>query len=95
MARVPATPSLARARYHHPTAFVFAITSRIAGSVRKLGTSAGAVIQTGDPVVVVEAMKTEIVVSATAESTVQSLLVAPGAAVMPCQVLAFVAESAS
>jgi biotin carboxyl carrier protein len=46
-------------------------------------------------VVVVEAMKTEIVVSATAAGTVQSLLVAPGAAVMPCQVLAFVAESAS
>jgi biotin carboxyl carrier protein len=36
-------------------------------------------------VVVVEAMKTETVVSATAAGTVQSLLVAPGAAVMPCQ----------
>jgi urea carboxylase len=71
-----------------------AITSPVAGSVWKLGTAVGAVLQTGDPVVIVEAMKTEIVVAATVAGTVQSLLVAPGAPVMPGQVLAFVEERA-
>jgi urea carboxylase len=71
-----------------------ALTSPIAGNVWKVATEVGAVIQTGDPVVVVEAMKTEIVVAATAAGTVQRLLVAPGATVMPGQVLAFVAERA-
>jgi urea carboxylase len=66
----------------------------VAGSVWKLGTAVGAVLQTGDPVVIVEAMKTEIVVAATVAGTVQSLLVAPGAPVMPGQVLAFVEERA-
>jgi biotin carboxyl carrier protein len=46
-------------------------------------------------VVVVEAMKTEIVVAATAAGRVQSLLVAPGAPVMPGQILAFVEESSA
>jgi urea carboxylase len=71
-----------------------AITSPVAGSVWKLATKVGSVIQAGDPVVVVEAMKTEIAVAATAAGTVQSLLVAPGAAVMPGQILAFVADRA-
>jgi urea carboxylase len=69
-----------------------AITSPVAGSVWKLAAAVGAVIQAGDPIVIVEAMKTEIVVAATAAGTVQSLLVAPGAPVTPGQVLAFVQE---
>jgi urea carboxylase len=69
-----------------------AITSPIAGSVWKLTTEVGARVAAGDPVVIVEAMKTEIVVAASAPGTVRQLLVAPGASVMPGQVLAFVQD---
>jgi urea carboxylase len=71
----------------------FAVTSPIAGSVWKLATEVGASVRAGDPVVIVEAMKTEIVVAASAPGTVRSLFVAPGAAVVPGQVLAFVEEA--
>ncbi len=69
-----------------------AITSPIAGSVWKLTREVGARVAAGDPVVIVEAMKTEIVVAASAPGTVRELLVAPGASVMPGQVLAFVED---
>lgn len=71
-----------------------AVTSPIAGSVWKLATAVGARVRAGDPVVIVEAMKTEIVVAATSDGAVRSLLVSPGAAVMPGQVLAFVQDEA-
>ncbi len=70
-----------------------AITSPIAGSVWKLATAEGASVRAGDPVVIVEAMKTEIVVAATSDGTVQRLLVSPGAGVVPGQVLAFVEDA--
>ena len=50
----------------------------------------GAMVHAGDPVIVVEAMKTEIAVSAHASGTIHSLLVAPGAMVTPGQVIAFI-----
>jgi urea carboxylase len=70
-----------------------AITSPIAGSVWKLATAVGARVRAGDPVVIVEAMKTEIAVAATSDGAVRSLLVSPGAAVMPGQVLALVQDA--
>ncbi len=70
-----------------------AVTSPIAGSVWKLATTVGATIRAGDPVVIVEAMKTEIAVATSSAGTVHSLLVAPGATVMPGQVLAFVEDA--
>ena len=71
-----------------------AVTSPIAGSVWKLATTVGAAVRAGDPVVIVEAMKTEIAVATSSAGTVRSLLVAPGATVMPGQVLAFVEDAA-
>ena len=70
-----------------------AIASPIAGSVWKLVADVGAVVRAGDPLVIVEAMKTEIVVAASGAGVVRGLLVAPGAAVMPGQVLAFVEDA--
>jgi urea carboxylase len=69
-----------------------AITSPIAGSVYKLATAVGARLRAGDPVVIVEAMKTEIVIAASGAGVVKSLLVTPGVAVMPGQALAIVED---
>jgi urea carboxylase len=65
-----------------------AVLSPIAGSVWKLVTEVGARVKAGDPLVIVEAMKTEIVVSATTGGVVRDLLVAPGGSVVPGQVVA-------
>ena len=70
-----------------------AVTSPIAGSVWKVVAAVGAVVRAGDPVVIVEAMKTGIVVAASSAAPCESLLVAPGATVMPGQVLAFVDDA--
>ncbi len=71
-----------------------AVTSPIAGNVWKIAADARADVREGDAVVVVEAMKTEIAVAATVSGTVHSVLVAPGATVMPGQVIAFIREAA-
>jgi urea carboxylase len=70
-----------------------AITSPVAGNVWKLVTDVGVVVRAGDALVIVEAMKTEIVVGASLGGIVRSLLVAPGATVMPGQVVAFIEEA--
>jgi urea carboxylase len=70
-----------------------AVTSPIAGSVWKLSADVGVTVKAGDPVVIVEAMKTEIVVAASVPGTVRSLLVEPGATVMPGQVIAFIEDA--
>jgi urea carboxylase len=72
-----------------------ALASPVAGSVWKVAAEVGAKVRSGDPVVVVEAMKTEIAVTATAGGTIHSLLVAPGAVVAPGQVVAIIRESAA
>ncbi len=70
-----------------------AITSPIAGNVWKLVTALGVTVRTGDPLIIVEAMKTEIAVAASVGGIVRKLLVAPGSTVMPGQVVAFIEES--
>jgi urea carboxylase len=70
-----------------------AVTSPIAGSVWKLSADVGVQVKAGDPVVIVEAMKTEIVVAASGPGTLRSFLVAPGATVMPGQVIAFIEDA--
>ena len=70
-----------------------AVTSPIAGSVWKVLAEAGAALKAGDPLVVVEAMKTEIVVASGVTGVVRRVLVAPGAAVMPGQAVAFVEDA--
>ncbi len=70
-----------------------AVTSPIAGNVWKLAADIGVTVRAGDPVVIVEAMKTEIVVAASTAGTVRSFLVAPGATVMPGQVIAFIEDA--
>jgi urea carboxylase len=67
-----------------------ALASPIAGSVWKVAADAGARVEAGDPVVIVEAMKTEIAVSSGVSGTVRRVLVSPGATVMPGQVVAFI-----
>jgi len=44
-------------------------------------------------VVIIEAMKTEIVVAASSAGTVRSFLVEPGATVTPGQVMAFIEDA--
>jgi biotin carboxyl carrier protein len=61
--------------------------------VWKLSADVGGTVKAGDPVVIVEAMKTEIVVAAAGPGTVRSFLVAPGATVMPGQVVAFIEDA--
>ena len=70
-----------------------AITSPIAGSVWKVATTVGGSVRAGDPVVIVEAMKTEIVVAAASDGTLERLLVSPGATVMPGQVLGILKDA--
>jgi urea carboxylase len=67
-----------------------AIVSPIAGSVWKVMVEVGVVLREGDPIVVIEAMKTEIVITASTVGTLRHLLVTPGASVMPGQVVAVV-----
>jgi urea carboxylase len=69
-----------------------AITSPIAGSVWKLVTAVGAAVRPGDPIVVVEAMKMEIAISAKSSGTIRELLVAPGTTVSPGQMIAFIQD---
>jgi urea carboxylase len=66
------------------------LASPVAGSVWKLVADVGAPVRAGDPVIVIEAMKTEIAVAAHASGTIHSLLVAPGAMVAHGQVVAFI-----
>jgi urea carboxylase len=70
-----------------------ALTSPIAGNVWKVAAEVGSTVKDGDPVIIVEAMKTEIVVGATTAGVVRSVLVAPGATVMPGQVVAFIEDA--
>ncbi len=70
-----------------------AVVSPIAGSVWKLVADVGTRVRAGDPIIVVEAMKTEIVVAAESGGVIRDLLVAPGASVMPGQVVAVLADS--
>jgi urea carboxylase len=70
-----------------------AVTSPIAGNVWKLTTDVGVAVRAGDPLVIVESMKTEIAIAASLGGTVRKLLVAPGGTVMPGQVVAFIQES--
>jgi urea carboxylase len=72
-----------------------AVTSPIAGNVWKLSVAPGDAVRAGDALLIVEAMKTEIVVAATAAGTVRSLLVAPGATVTPGQIVAFVEDDSA
>jgi urea carboxylase len=71
-----------------------ALASPIAGSVWKVAAGEGARVEAGDPVVIVEAMKTEIAVSSGVSGTVRRVLVSPGAAVIPGQVVAFIEGAA-
>jgi urea carboxylase len=70
-----------------------ALTSPIAGSVWKVAAEVGSTVKDGDTVILVEAMKTEIAVGATTAGVVRSVLVAPGATVMPGQVIAFIEDA--
>ncbi|HEY4011706.1 MAG TPA: 5-oxoprolinase/urea amidolyase family protein [Polyangiaceae bacterium] len=67
-----------------------AVTSPVAGSVWQIAADVGTVVAPGKPVVVVEAMKTEIAVVATSGGVVERVLVAPGKSVVPGQVVAVI-----
>jgi urea carboxylase len=60
-----------------------AVTSPIAGNLWKLLVAAGEQVAAGAPVAIVEAMKTEITIVATASGRVRELRAAPGASVTP------------
>jgi urea carboxylase len=67
-----------------------AVTSPVAGSVWQVTADVGAVVAAGSPVLVVEAMKTEIAVVATSRGVVERVLVSPGKSVIPGQVVAVI-----
>jgi urea carboxylase len=66
-----------------------AIASPIAGSVWRVA-EVGVAVRAGTPIVIVEAMKTEIAVVARESGTVEQILVSPGESVAPGQVVAFI-----
>ena len=67
-----------------------AVTSPVAGSVWQVTADVGTAVAAGSPVVMVEAMKTEIAVVATSRGVVERMLVAPGKSVAPGQVVAVI-----
>lgn len=67
-----------------------AVRSPIAASVWNLCVEPGQKVRAGDRLVVVEAMKMEVAVTAHADGIVESLPCAPGALVMPGQTLAVI-----
>ena len=67
--------------------------SPVAGSVWRVRARPGDVVAEGDPVAILEAMKTEINVTAPAGGTVREVRVAPGAPVQPGQLLAVIEEN--
>jgi urea carboxylase len=69
-----------------------AVVSPVAGNLWKMLKTPGQRVHEGEVLAVVEAMKTEISVTATVSGTVREILVAPGRAVMPGQPLAVVRE---
>jgi len=72
-----------------------AVASPIAGSVWKIAANVGREIRAGDPVVIVEAMKTEIAITAGTGGTVCEILVHPGATVAAGQFVAFIRDPSS
>jgi urea carboxylase len=70
-----------------------AVRSPVAGNLWRVLRVPGDKVSEGDPVAIVEAMKTEINVAAISSGVVREIRVAPGAAVQPGQVLAIVEEA--
>jgi urea carboxylase len=64
-----------------------AVSSPVAGSLWKVLVEVGQRVEVGMPVLIVEAMKTEIAVRAQVAGRVHQLRVAPGATVLPGQTL--------
>ena len=69
------------------------IRSDIAGTVWQVPATVGAEVSDGEVLVILESMKLEIPVSATAAGTLTELRVAPGDAVEEDQVLAVVVSA--
>ena len=70
-----------------------AVTSPVAGNLWRILRAPGDRVDEGDPVAIVEAMKTEISVAAAASGTMRELRAAPGAALQAGQILAVLQES--
>jgi urea carboxylase len=70
-----------------------AVRSPVAGNLWRVLRATGDRIAEGDPVAIVEAMKTEINVAAMSGGIVREIQVTPGAAVQPGQILAIVEET--
>jgi urea carboxylase len=68
------------------------VVSPVAGNLWKLLKAAGDRVQEGEALAIIEAMKTEISVTATASGVVRELLAAPGRPVQPGQPLAVLQE---
>jgi urea carboxylase len=69
-----------------------AVTSPVAGNLWRILRAPGDRVEEGDPVAIVEAMKTEISVAAVASGTVRELRATPGAALQAGQILAVLEE---
>jgi urea carboxylase len=70
------------------------VTSPVAGNLWRVLRAPGDAVGAGEPVAIVEAMKTEISVAAPAAGVVRELRAAAGAAVMPGQIIAVVDTAA-
>jgi biotin carboxyl carrier protein len=63
-----------------------------AGNIWKVLVDAGALVETGDPLVLVESMKMEVAISATTRGVVHSVLVKPGQTVRAGDLVMALAE---
>ena len=68
--------------------------SHVPGSVWKLLVKAGASVKRGDPLVIVESMKMEVVIEASHDGTIEDLTAVEGKAVLPGQRLALLRPEA-
>ena len=71
-----------------------AVESHVPGSVWKLLVKAGASVKRGDPLVIVESMKMEVVIEASHDGTIEDLTAVEGKAVLPGQRLALLRPEA-
>jgi urea carboxylase len=69
-----------------------AVTSPVAGNLWRVLRQPGDVVQAGDTVAIVEAMKTEIAVAAPSSGMLREIRLSPGSPVSPGQVIAVVEE---
>jgi urea carboxylase len=79
--------TLAASAELHLPAGVHAVESHVSGSVWKLLVTSGSRVKSGDPLLIVESMKMEVVIEAVSDGSVVEVLLEEGGSVLPGQAL--------